>query len=47
MCLADQPFIREPEKKIKDLITEKIAKFGENIVVSRFVRFQVGQSQGG
>lgn len=47
MCLADQPFIKEPEKKIKDLITEKIAKFGENIVVSRFVRFQVGQSQSG
>jgi elongation factor Ts len=45
MCLLNQPFIREPEKKIKDLITEKIAKFGENIVIRRFVRFQVGQSE--
>jgi len=45
MCLLNQPFIREPEKKIKDLIIEKIAKFGENIVIRRFVRFQVGQSE--
>ncbi|MCX7988932.1 MAG: translation elongation factor Ts [Thermodesulfovibrio sp.] len=45
MCLLNQPFIREPERKIGDLITEKIAKFGENIVVRRFVRFQVGQSE--
>ncbi|MDI6714011.1 MAG: translation elongation factor Ts [Thermodesulfovibrio sp.] len=45
MCLLNQPFIREPEKKIQDLITEKIAKFGENIVIRRFVRFQVGQSE--
>lgn len=45
MCLLNQPFIREPEKKIVDLITEKIAKFGENIVVRRFIRFQVGQSE--
>lgn len=43
MCLLDQPFVKEPERKIKDLITEKIAKFGENIVVRRFVRFQVGE----
>ncbi|MGB9711253.1 MAG: translation elongation factor Ts [Thermodesulfovibrio sp.] len=45
MCLLEQPFIKEPEKKIKDLINEKIAKFGENIVVRRFVRFQVGQCE--
>uniref|UniRef100_A0A7C4AJ96 Elongation factor Ts n=1 Tax=Thermodesulfovibrio aggregans TaxID=86166 RepID=A0A7C4AJ96_9BACT len=45
MCLLDQPFIKEPEKKVKDLITEKVAKFGENIIVRRFVRFQVGQSE--
>lgn len=43
-CLLDQIFIKDPEQKmkIKDLITEKIAKLGENIVVRRFVRFQVG-----
>lgn len=45
MCLLNQPFVKEPERKIQDLITEKIAKFGENIVVRRFVRFQVGQSE--
>lgn len=44
MCLLEQPFIKDPQKKIKELITEKIAKFGENIVVRRFARFQVGQS---
>lgn len=43
-CLLDQIFIKDTEQKmkIKDLITEKIAKLGENIVVRRFVRFQVG-----
>jgi elongation factor Ts len=44
MCLLNQPFIKEPGKKIQDLLVEKIAKFGENILLRRFVRFQVGQS---
>ena len=42
VCLLDQPYIREPEKKIKDLIAEKIGKLGENIQVRRFVRFVLG-----
>lgn len=44
-CLLEQVFIKDPEgkKKIKDLITEKIAKIGENIVVRRFARFQLGE----
>ena len=42
ICLLEQPFIRDDSKKVKDLITEAIAKLGENIKVSRFVRFQVG-----
>lgn len=44
-CLLDQVFVKDPEQKqkIKDLITEKIAKLGENIVVRRFVRFQLGE----
>lgn len=43
-CLLEQPYIRESsgKVKIKDLLTEAIAKMGENIVVRRFVRFQVG-----
>ncbi|MGD1075150.1 MAG: translation elongation factor Ts [Thermodesulfovibrionales bacterium] len=44
-CLLDQIFIKDPDQKhtIKDLVTEKIAKLGENIVVRRFVRFQMGE----
>jgi elongation factor Ts len=39
VCLLEQPFIKEEKKKIKDLIQEKIAKIGENIVVARFTRY--------
>jgi elongation factor Ts len=41
----DQFFVKDPEqkKKIKDLIIEKISKLGENIVIKRFVRFQLGE----
>lgn len=42
VCLLDQPYVREPEKKIKDLIAETVAKLGENIQVRRFVRFVLG-----
>lgn len=42
VCLLDQAYIREPEKKVKDLIAETVAKLGENIQVRRFVRFVVG-----
>lgn len=44
-CLLDQVFIKDPEqkKRVKDLITEMIAKLGENIVVRRFARFQLGE----
>ena len=41
-CLLLQPYIRDPQKTIQDLITETIAKTGENIKVSRFARFEVG-----
>jgi len=44
-CLVDQIFIKDPDqkKKIKDLVTEKISKLGENIVIRRFARFQLGE----
>ncbi len=42
MCLLEQPFVKAPEKKIIDLVKENIAKFGENIVVRRFTRYQIG-----
>ena len=41
-CLLLQPYIRDPSKKVKDIITDTIAKFGENIRVSRFARFELG-----
>ncbi|HMK48699.1 MAG TPA: translation elongation factor Ts [Thermodesulfovibrionales bacterium] len=47
-CLLDQIFIKDTEQKtkIKDLVTEKIAKMGENIVIKRFARFQLGEITG-
>ena len=40
-ALFDQEYIREPDKKIKDLLTEKIALLGENIKMGRFVRWKL------
>ncbi len=42
VVLLDQPFVKVPEKTIKEMLTEKIAKTGENMQVRRFVRFQLG-----
>jgi len=42
-CLLEQPFIKDPNLKIKDVLTSMIAKIGENIIIRRFVRFQVGE----
>jgi elongation factor Ts len=42
VCLLLQPFIKDPAKSIQDIITETIAKTGENIKVRRFVRFELG-----
>jgi elongation factor Ts len=42
-CLMEQPFIKDGDVKISDLVTEMIAKLGENIVIRRFVRYQVGE----
>ena len=42
VCLLDQPFVKNPDKMIKDVLTELIAKMGENMQVRRFVRFQLG-----
>ena len=41
-CLLLQPYIRDPSKTVQDLIVETIAKVGENIKVSRFARFELG-----
>lgn len=43
VCLLEQPFVKIPEKTVGDYLKEQIAKFGENIVVRRFVRFRLGE----
>jgi elongation factor Ts len=43
-CLLEQPFVKNPDITVQDLINEMIAKTGENIVMRRFVRFQLGES---
>jgi elongation factor Ts len=42
VVLLEQPFIKDPKLSIRDLIRERIGKLGENIVVRRFARFEVG-----
>jgi len=42
-CLLEQPFIKDEDKKVGDLVQEMIASLGENIVLRRFVRYQVGE----
>lgn len=43
VCLLDQAFIKDPSIKVKELLAQKIAKIGENLVIRRFVRYQVGE----
>lgn len=43
ICLLEQPFVKDPDKTINDLLTENIAKIGENISIRRFIRYQLGE----
>ena len=43
-CLMEQVYIKDSDKKVSELLTESIATLGENITISRFVRFAVGES---
>ena len=43
-CLLNQPFVRNPDISVADLMNELIAKIGENITIKRFVRYQIGES---
>ncbi len=45
VCLLEQDYIRDPGKKVNDIVTEAVAKLGENIVVRRFARFVIGENQ--
>lgn len=42
ICLLNQPFIKNQDMTVGDLLNEKIAKIGENIIISRFCRFEIG-----
>ncbi len=42
ICLLEQPFVKDPDKTVQTLLTELIAKLGENISIRRFSRFKVG-----
>jgi len=43
VCLLEQPFVKDPDKTVGDLITEAAAKLGENIILKRFSRLKVGE----
>jgi elongation factor Ts len=42
-CLVEQSFVKDPNKTIQELLTEKITTIGENIVIKRFVRYELGE----
>jgi elongation factor Ts len=42
-CLVEQPYIRDPDKSVADLVKEHVARMGENIVIRRFAHFRVGE----
>ncbi len=42
-CLLEQPFVKDTDKKVQDVLNELVAKIGEKIVVRRFTRFQLGE----
>lgn len=43
-CLMEQPFVKDEDKTIESLITDAVAKLGENIILRRFARYEVGSS---
>ena len=45
-CLLNQPYVRNPELSVEDLLNELIAKIGENISIRRFARYQTGEELG-
>ena len=43
-CLLEQPYVKNPDITVQDFLNELVAKTGENVVIRRFVRFQLGES---
>ena len=46
VCLLEQPFVKNSDQTVQEVLTEKIAKLGENMQIRRFVRFQIGEEIG-
>jgi elongation factor Ts len=44
VCLVEQPYIKDPEKHVGDLITEAVTTLGENITIGRYIRYAIGES---
>jgi len=42
-CLLDQPFVKDGDKTVQDILNEQISKLGENMQINRFARFQIGE----
>jgi elongation factor Ts len=42
-CLLEQPFVKDPDKTVQELLNEKISTIGENISIRRFARFELGE----
>ena len=45
VCLMEQPTIKDPKIKVKELLTDLVNKLGENIVIARFIRYQLGEEK--
>ena len=43
ICLLEQPFVKDPDKTVQDVLNEKIATIGENMSIRRFVRYEKGE----
>lgn len=43
LCLLEQPYVKDPSITIRDLLTQQISTIGENIVIRRFTRYQIGE----
>lgn len=43
VCLLEQSFVKDPNKVVKDILNDAIARLGENMIIKRFVRFQLGE----
>jgi elongation factor Ts len=42
VCLLDQAYIKDPDRKVSDVVSEAVQRLGENIVIRRFTRYEVG-----